>query len=110
MRDKAITIISVIIVLGFLAGLNHYLRPGEKSLPDIKGAFIESTKAQSQSESRDLQPKEKKPMPDIKGDFMEEANAQPQSESRLAVIETNMGTFTFKFYAEDAPGTIQFAP
>jgi len=78
MRDKAITIILVIIVLGFFVGLNHYLRPGEK-----------------------------KPMPDIMRDFTEEANAEPQSEGRLAVIETNMGTFTFKFYSEDAPGTVR---
>jgi peptidyl-prolyl cis-trans isomerase A (cyclophilin A) len=105
MRDKAITIISVIIVLGFLAGLNHYLRPGEKPIRNIKGDFVEWTKTESQSESRDLQPEEKRPMPNTVRDFMEEANAQPQSESRLAVIETNMGTFTFKFYAEDAPGT-----
>ena len=46
-------------------------------------------------------------MPNILNDFMEEANAESQSEERLAVIETNMGTFTFKFYAEDAPGTVR---
>ena len=77
MRDKLITIIAIVAILGLFWGLNQYLRPGEKHVPEIKA------------------------------DFSTEVHAQPEgAEEMIAVVETSMGTFSFKFYSEDAPQTV----
>lgn len=78
MRDKLITIAAVLAVLGIFWMLNRYFRPGEK------------------------------PMPQLVRDFSGEAAAQSENQGRIIVmIETNMGTFSFKFFPEDAPGTVE---
>lgn len=77
MRDKLITIGAVIAVLAAFWALNTYSNTGGKHLPDLTRSF----KA--------------------------EANAQPEGEKEMvAVVETNRGTFSFKFYPEDAPQTV----
>jgi len=77
MRDKAITIVAVLVVLGLVWTLNKYLRPGEK------------------------------PTPKLVRDFSSEANAQTEGEENMiAVVETNMGTFSFELYSDDAPQTV----
>lgn len=77
MRDKLITIGAVIAVLAAFWALNTYSNTGGKHLPDLTRSF----KA--------------------------EANAQSEGEKEMvAVVETNMGTFSFKFYPEDAPQTV----
>ena len=77
MRDKAITIVAVLVVLGLVWTLNKYLRPGEKHTPKLTR------------------------------DFSSEANAQTEGEKNMiAVVETNMGTFSFELYSDDAPQTI----
>ena len=77
MRDKAITIVAVLVVLGLVWTLNKYLRPGEKHTPKLTR------------------------------DFSSEANAQTEGEKNMiAVVETNMGTFSFELYSDDAPQTV----
>ncbi len=81
MRDKLITIGAVIAVLAAFWALNTYSHTGDKHLPDLTAAF--------------------------KKDFSAEASAQTEGEKEMiAVVETNMGTFSFKFYPEDAPQTV----
>jgi peptidyl-prolyl cis-trans isomerase B (cyclophilin B) len=78
MRDKLITIAALLAVLGIFWMLNHYFRPGGK------------------------------PTPPLVRDFSSEAAAQSENQGRIIVmIETNMGTFSFKFFPEDAPGTVE---
>lgn len=78
MRDKLITIVAIIAVLALAWALNSKLRPGEK-----------------------------KPLPNLAKDFTKEANAQTEgAKDMTAVVETNMGTFSFKLYQEDAPQTV----
>ncbi len=81
MRDKLITIGAVIAVLAAFWALNTYSNTGGKHLPDLTEAF--------------------------KKDFSAEASAQTEGRKEMvAVVETNMGTFSFKFYPEDAPQTV----
>ena len=77
MRDKLITIGAVIAVLAAFWALNTYSNTGAKHLPDLTRSF----KA--------------------------EANAESEGDKEMiAVVETNMGTFSFKLYPEDAPQTV----
>ena len=77
MRDKLITIGAVIAVLAAFWALNKYSNAGAKHLPDLTRSFEA------------------------------EANAQTEGEKDMvAVVETNMGTFSFEFYPEEAPQTV----
>ncbi len=81
MRDKLVTIAAIIGVLAVFWALNMYSHIGDKNLPDLTEAF--------------------------KKDFTAEANAQTEGEKDMvAVVKTNMGTFSFKFYPEEAPQTV----
>lgn len=82
MRDKLITIVAVIAVLAVFWGLNRYSHTGDKYLPDLTEKFKAEANAQ------------------IKG-------APKGAEDMIAVVETNMGTFSFKFYPDVAPQTVK---
>jgi len=46
-------------------------------------------------------------LPNLAKDFTKEANAQTEgAKDMTAVVETSMGTFSFKLYQEDAPQTV----
>ncbi len=77
MRDRVFTFVAVVIVLGLIWGLNKYLRPGEKPIIRLVPDAPKVETAKSEG-----------------------------AEDMTAVIETSMGTFSFKFYPEDAPGTV----
>ena len=77
MRDKLIIVVAILVVLGLVWALNAYYR------------------------------RDKKPSVEPVLDFSEEATAQMESDTRLiAVVETTMGTFSFKLFPKDAPGTV----
>lgn len=78
MRDKVITIICVVGVVTLLLLFNKYYRQG------------------------------KGPAPPPARDFSAEAVAQPETGKKLiATVETNMGTFSFELFPDDAPGTVE---
>ena len=77
MRDKLITIVAVVAVLVGFWALNRYSHTGDKHLPDLTQKFTT------------------------------EANAQTEgAKDMTAVIETNMGTFSFELYPDIAPQTV----
>ncbi len=79
MRDKVITIIAVVAVLGMVWALNMYFRQDQK-------------------------PK----LPSPREDMAELAARKTEGGKRMiATVETNMGTFSFELLSDIAPGTVE---
>ena len=77
MRDKLITIVAVVAVLVGFWALNRYSHTGDKRLPDLTQKFTTAANAQTEG-----------------------------AKGMTAVIETNMGTFSFELYPDVAPQTV----
>jgi cyclophilin family peptidyl-prolyl cis-trans isomerase len=78
MRDKLITIICIVGAVTLLLVFNKYYRQGRG------------------------------PAPPPARDFSVEAVAQPEEGKMLiARVETNVGTFSFELFPDDAPGTVE---
>lgn len=77
MRDKLITAVAIILVVGLFIVLNNRIRPPEKPRPSIAKDYA---------------------------DMM--ASAQTKGNTMTATVETNKGTFSFVLFPEDAPNTV----
>lgn len=78
MRDKVVTIIAVIVVVGLAVAFNQYYRQGRG------------------------------PAPPPARDFSAEAAAmQEKGKKLIATVETNKGTFSFELLPDVAPGTVE---
>jgi peptidyl-prolyl cis-trans isomerase A (cyclophilin A) len=82
MRDKLITVAAIAVVLVLLVALNKYSNAGEKYVPNVVPESLDG-------------PSKAKKKPKLEG-----------VENMIAVVETNMGTFSFEFYSDDAPQTV----
>jgi cyclophilin family peptidyl-prolyl cis-trans isomerase len=78
MKDKLITLAVILMVVTLIYVLNEYMRPGEKTTPQL-----------------------------VK-DFSGESSVKAEGDKKLtATVETNMGTFSIELFPEDAPGTVE---
>ena len=82
MRDKLITIAAIFAVLVLLVALNKYSKAGEKYVPNVVPESLDG-------------PKKAKVKAQLEG-----------AGDMIAVVKTNMGTFSFEFYPDDAPQTV----
>jgi cyclophilin family peptidyl-prolyl cis-trans isomerase len=82
MRDKLITVAAIATVLILLMALNKYSKAGEKHVPNVVPESLDG-------------PNKAKVKTQLEG-----------AGDMTAVVKTNMGTFSFEFYPDDAPQTV----
>jgi len=82
MRDKLVTLGILLAIIALIYGLNVYLKPGEKPLPNVVPEKLPELRVPLSMHS--------------KGD-----------KKLIATVETNKGAFSFEFFPEEAPNTVQ---
>jgi len=82
MRDKLVTLGIILVIIALIYGLNAYLKPGEKPLPNVIPERL----------------------PDARISLFKHSKG---NKKLIATVDTNKGAFSFEFFPKDAPKTVQ---
>ena len=89
---RVLGVIGACVIVGVLVAVNSKMNPAPPFTPEPEDRVRESRSESSEGER-------------LGGEEIEQTVAKYQD--KLAVIETDFGTIRFKFYAEDAPMTVE---